>query len=182
MTTGGSNTGLGNNVQYSPLGNTSYATTTASYQICVGTESGQNSATQVDGITTIGYRATAGTANSTALGRESRADHASSVALGYLTQTTADNQVAIGSRSLAATGTNQSLNLTSTGTGTVQANGVDVVTTTGTQALSNKRWTSAAVPATATSTGQTGEIRYDSNYVYICTETDTWRRAALASW
>ena len=39
-----------------------------------------------------------------------------------------------------------------------------------------------AVPSTATSTGGQGEIRYDSSHVYICTATDTWRRAAIGSW
>ena len=37
-------------------------------------------------------------------------------------------------------------------------------------------------PSSATSTGNKGEICYDSNYVYICVATNTWKRAALASW
>lgn len=37
-------------------------------------------------------------------------------------------------------------------------------------------------PATASSTGSAGDIRYDSGYVYICVATDTWKRAALATW
>jgi hypothetical protein len=40
--------------------------------------------------------------------------------------------------SMEATGTNRSLNLVSTGTGTVRANNVPVVTTTGTQTVTNK--------------------------------------------
>ena len=32
---------------------------------------------------------------------------------------------------------------------------------------------------TATATGTAGQISYDANYVYICTATDTWKRAAL---
>lgn len=78
--------------------------------------------------------------------------------------------------------TNLNLNLQTKGTGVVTANTVPVVTTTGTQALSNKTWTSATVPATATSTGTVGSIAYDTNYVYICTATNVWRRAALATW
>ena len=32
---------------------------------------------------------------------------------------------------------------------------------------------------TATATGTAGQISYDENYVYICTATNTWKRAAL---
>ena len=37
-------------------------------------------------------------------------------------------------------------------------------------------------PATASSTGTLGEIRIDANYIYICTATNTWKRAAIATW
>jgi len=37
-------------------------------------------------------------------------------------------------------------------------------------------------PTTAADTGTAGDIRYDANYVYICTATNTWKRAALATW
>jgi len=39
-----------------------------------------------------------------------------------------------------------------------------------------------AAPGTASSTGLAGQIAYDSSYIYICTATNTWRRAAIASW
>ena len=41
---------------------------------------------------------------------------------------------------------------------------------------------SSTAPATASSTGTAGDIRYDADYVYICIATDTWKRAALATW
>lgn len=37
-------------------------------------------------------------------------------------------------------------------------------------------------PASATATGTAGDIRYDSDYIYICTATNTWKRAAIATW
>jgi len=40
----------------------------------------------------------------------------------------------------------------------------------------------ATAPATATSTGLTGEIAYDADYVYVCVATNTWKRAAIATW
>jgi hypothetical protein len=42
--------------------------------------------------------------------------------------------------------------------------------------------TSVAVPSTATSTGTPGQIAADASWVYVCTATDTWKRAAIASW
>lgn len=40
----------------------------------------------------------------------------------------------------------------------------------------------AKTPASATATGTTGEICWDASYVYICTATNTWKRAALSTW
>jgi hypothetical protein len=37
-------------------------------------------------------------------------------------------------------------------------------------------------PATATSTGTLGEIRITATFIYVCTATNTWVRAALATW
>jgi hypothetical protein len=37
-------------------------------------------------------------------------------------------------------------------------------------------------PATATSTGALGEIRYTAGFIYVCIATNTWRRTALTSW
>lgn len=37
-------------------------------------------------------------------------------------------------------------------------------------------------PASATAAGTAGEIRWAADYVYLCTATDTWVRAALITW
>jgi len=37
-------------------------------------------------------------------------------------------------------------------------------------------------PSSATSPGVQGEIAADASYVYVCTATDTWKRAAIATW
>lgn len=37
-------------------------------------------------------------------------------------------------------------------------------------------------PATSSSTGSTGEVRVDDTYIYVCTATNTWKRAALSTW
>jgi hypothetical protein len=42
--------------------------------------------------------------------------------------------------------------------------------------------TSAAAPATSGSVGSAGSVRYDGDYIYICTASNTWRRTAVTSW
>jgi hypothetical protein len=37
-------------------------------------------------------------------------------------------------------------------------------------------------PATAASTGTAGQVAWDADYIYICTATDTWKRATLTTW
>jgi hypothetical protein len=37
-------------------------------------------------------------------------------------------------------------------------------------------------PATSSSVGVAGQIAWDSSYVYVCTATNTWKRAGIASW
>ena len=38
------------------------------------------------------------------------------------------------------------------------------------------------VPASATAAGTKGQISWDGNYIYIATETNTWKRVAISSW
>jgi hypothetical protein len=40
---------------------------------------------------------------------------------------------------------------------------------------------SGVVP-TSSSVGYTGEIKWDENYIYVCTSNNTWKRAALETW
>lgn len=37
-------------------------------------------------------------------------------------------------------------------------------------------------PVANTSTGTTGQITWDGDYIYICVATDTWKRANLSTW
>jgi len=39
-----------------------------------------------------------------------------------------------------------------------------------------------SVPLYSDSTGTTGTVAWDSDYVYICVASDTWMRSALATW
>ena len=44
------------------------------------------------------------------------------------------------------------------------------------------RLRTAKTPATAGASGNQGDIAWDSNYLYVCTSTNAWKRAALATW
>lgn len=39
-----------------------------------------------------------------------------------------------------------------------------------------------STPSSASDTGTKGQIAWDTNYLYICTDTDQWRRIAHATW
>jgi hypothetical protein len=34
-------------------------------------------------------------------------------------------------------------------------------------------------PTTPTGSGTAGDMRYDDNYIYICTATNTWKRTPI---
>lgn len=44
------------------------------------------------------------------------------------------------------------------------------------------RLRTSKTPATAGDTGNQGDICWDSNYVYVCVATNTWKRATLSTW
>jgi hypothetical protein len=37
----------------------------------------------------------------------------------------------------------------------------------------------AGTPASSGATGTAGQVLYDTNYIYVCVATNTWRRATL---
>lgn len=44
------------------------------------------------------------------------------------------------------------------------------------------RLDTAKTPASASATGNQGDICWDSSYIYVCTAANTWKRAALSTW
>lgn len=44
------------------------------------------------------------------------------------------------------------------------------------------RLRTAKTPASASASGNQGDVCWDSNYIYVCTATNTWKRAAIATW
>lgn len=39
-----------------------------------------------------------------------------------------------------------------------------------------------AAPVSASATGVVGQIALDANYIYVCVNTNTWKRVALTTW
>lgn len=54
--------------------------------------------------------------------------------------------------------------------------------TPGNITVSGKLNVTAAAPGNATDTGTVGEIRVDTDYIYVCTASNTWKRVAIATW
>lgn len=44
------------------------------------------------------------------------------------------------------------------------------------------RLRTSKTPSSASDTGNAGDICWDSSYIYVCVATDTWERAAIATW
>jgi len=51
-----------------------------------------------------------------------------------------------------------------------------------TLSTSNFQIVASNPPATAASPGTTGTIAWDTNYIYVCVATNTWKRVAIATW
>jgi hypothetical protein len=49
-------------------------------------------------------------------------------------------------------------------------------------AFTADRLANTTPPASSTATGTAGEVRYDSNYIYVCVATNTWKRVAISTW
>jgi hypothetical protein len=39
-----------------------------------------------------------------------------------------------------------------------------------------------STPTTSSATGTAGSIAWDSNYIYVCVATNTWKRVAISTW
>ena len=112
---------------------------------------------------------------------------ATASAVNYLQINNAAAGVSAGGFVAAGASTDLNIDFTPTGVGVVRVNGVPVVTTTGTVTMTNKTLTSPKIssgsaPASAAATGTAGQIQWDTDYIYVCTATNTWKRVAIATW
>ena len=201
----GGNTFVGLNAGNLTMGSTATNTAHGSYNVAVGTNSltsnttgYSNSAVGVSSLTSnttgnsnsaVGLSSlrsnTTGNSNSavgTSSGRYisggavANATSSTSVYLGALTKALADggtNEIVIGYDATGAGSNTATLGNTSV-TKTVLQGAVHV------DSLQLKDLNAA--PANATDTGTKGEIRIDADYIYVCVDTDTWKRVAIATW
>jgi hypothetical protein len=91
-------------------------------------------------------------------------NNSNSTIIGYNVTGDGSNTTIIGNSSVTQT----KLNGTTTSVGIISGNRLRIVT--------------AKTPSSASDTGTTGDICWDSSYIYICTATNTWRRIAHATW
>jgi hypothetical protein len=98
LTTGQHNTGVGALSMYAGGGLAANATTTGSYQTCVGAHTGQASATQVDYIAALGYKAAVTASGGVAIGTDSGGAGAVAVAVNEFALGTANHLVKVRGR------------------------------------------------------------------------------------
>jgi hypothetical protein len=58
----------------------------------------------------------------------------------------------------------------------------ELVTNTKLHSLVEDAVISGTAPATAAATGTKGEIRIADGFIYICVDTNTWQKVAIATW
>ena len=67
------------------------------------------------------------------------------------------------------------------GAGYLQVYG-DVIATEDVKAAQFKLSALNTAPSSASDTGTLGEVRIDASYIYVCTASNTWKRAQIATW
>lgn len=156
---------------------TSYSDSSANpsifnFQACRGSQSSPSASSNGDRVGRLSYagRHSGGSFISTAL-IEARVDAAVSstevpLSINFITGTTAGNRT-------------ERLRITSAGY-------CGFATTSPTQIIdindNSIRLRTAKTPSSASDTGTTGQICWDSNYIYVCVATNTWKRTAISTW
>lgn len=68
------------------------------------------------------------------------------------------------------------------GTGVITEASAAGFKVTGLTTTDTLRVSTSSTPASASATGAAGTVTWDADYVYVCTATNTWKRAALSTW
>ena len=158
-TTGASNTAVG----VSSLNNN----TTGTHNTAIGLNSGRSIA---DGVTTNAI-----TNNSIFIGNDSRAlanDQTNQIVIGNAAIGGGSNTATLGNASIVSTFLRGNV---AVGTGITPTAPIDIGGNT-------LRIRTARTPASATATGNAGDICWDATHIYVCIATNVWRRIAHATW
>lgn len=113
---------------------------------------------------------TASSGNQTALGIDPTVNQSSTAGYTILLVNPTETATGSGAKLLAdfQVGGTSKFKISNTGKITTSGNVINVAT--------------AKTPSSASDTGTTGDIAWDTNYVYVCTATNTWKRSALSTW
>lgn len=153
--------------------------------------------------TAMGYQALSGSTTAanntgtfnTAIGAKSLnliTSGSNNIALGYQAGdnlTTESRNILIGGSSIDTDTTDDYLNIGNSiygdmGTSTTKETGDAAITIDGYLDINSDtiRVRTSKTPSSASDTGTQGQIAWDSNYIYVCTATNTWVRSALSTW
>jgi len=173
LTTGAVAVGANSNVRYNFTYQSSYAIAigysanvheNSPYSVVIGYQAVADDGgvfNNTSSSVVIGYSAQSKGASAIAIGRDAHADYANSLAIGEGATPTANNKGEIGSASKLI-----DLNI----------NGKLSMTGDTFKVATSRTITNAGDP------GNTGEVCWDSNFVYVCVAGSTWKRAALSTW
>ena len=145
--------------------------------------------------TAMGKSTTASGTSSTAMGVDTAASGSHSTAMGESTTASGTSSTAMGQYNILNTGDNPtSYDATNTafsvGNGTSEGSRSDAFkvlfngTTTIAGSLTSESLNVTALntaPASATSAGTLGSIRFTADYIYVCVATNTWKRVAIVT-
>jgi hypothetical protein len=146
---------------------------------------GHNTLSSANAATAMGQSSQANGQVSTAIGQLVIANGIESIAMGRQITVDGDNSFGIGL-------TNTAYTITDDNTMAIMGGevGIGIVSPTGVlDVYGNDIRIRTSQSPTNTSAGYTGEIAWDSNYIYVCTNgdgpgggADTWERVAISSW
>ena len=145
--------------------------------------------------TAMGKSTTASGTSSTAMGVDTAASGSHSTAMGESTTASGTSSTAMGQYNILNTGDNPtSYDATNTafsvGNGTSEGSRSDAFkvlfngTTTIAGSLTSESLNVPALntaPASATSAGTLGSIRFTADHIYVCVATNTWKRVAVVT-
>ena len=159
------------------------------------TAMGENTTASGTSSTAMGNETEAVGASSTAMGESTTASGDYSTVMGQNTTASGESSTAIGQYNVLNTGDNPtSYDATNTafsvGNGTSEGSRSDAFkvlfngTTTIAGSLTSESLNVPALntaPASATSAGTLGSIRFTADYIYVCVATNTWKRVAVVT-
>ena len=159
------------------------------------TAMGENTTASGTSSTAMGNETEAVGASSTAMGESTTASGDYSTVMGQNTTASGESSTAMGQYNVLNTGDNPtSYDATNTafsvGNGTSEGSRSDAFkvlfngTTTIAGSLTSESLNVPALntaPASATSAGTLGSIRFTADYIYVCVATNTWKRVAVVT-